>query len=131
MAVRGASQKIREAVLSWPAVSAHPHRFGGTEYRVGRRELGHIHDDDLVDLPFPTKVRDDIVASGRAEPHHILPDSGWVSLFLRGPADVDQAIELFQLSYDLAMKQQGKAMHEHRLGSPSSARKNWDADEHG
>jgi hypothetical protein len=43
MAVNGARQKIHETVLSWPDVTAHPHRFGGTEFRLGKRELGHIH----------------------------------------------------------------------------------------
>lgn len=105
MPVRGASHKIRAAVLSWPNVEAHPHRFGGTEYRIGRREIGHIHGDYLVDIPFPTKVRDEIVASGQAEPHHILPESGWVSLFLSESGDIDRAIELLKLSFDLAMKQ--------------------------
>ncbi len=79
MAVQGAKNTIQEAVLSWPGVSAHPHQFGGTEYRLGKREIGHIHGDHLVDIPFPTRVRDEIVAAGRAEPHHVLPDSGWVS----------------------------------------------------
>ncbi len=42
-------------------MTAHPHRFGGTEYRLGKRELGHIHGDYLVDIPFPKKVRDEIM----------------------------------------------------------------------
>lgn len=107
MAVPGASQKIQQAVLSWPHVEAHSHRFGGTEYRIGRRELGHIHGDHLVDIPFPTKVRDEVVAASKAQPHHILPDSGWISLYLREPADVDRAIELFRLSLEIAAKQKG------------------------
>ena len=72
MAVHGARQKIHAAVSSWPGVTAHPHRFGGTEYRLSKRELGHIHGDHLVDIPFPKKVRDEIIAAGRAEPHHVL-----------------------------------------------------------
>jgi hypothetical protein len=107
MTVPGAAEIIQQAVLGWPQVEAHPHRFGGTEYHIGRRELGHIHGDSLVDIPFPTKVRDEIVAAGKAQPHHILPDSGWISLYLRAPADVEQAIELFRLSYDIAAKQKG------------------------
>jgi hypothetical protein len=74
VAVKGASATIKEALLSWPQVEAHPHQFGGTEYRIGKREIGHIHGDWLVDIPFPTKVRAENVAAGRAEPHHILPD---------------------------------------------------------
>lgn len=105
MSVPGASHKIQQAVLSWPQVEAQPHRFGGTEYRIGRRELGHIHGDYLVDIPFPKKVRDEIVAAGKAQPHHLLPDTGWISLYLRTPADVDQAIELFRWSFEIAAKQ--------------------------
>ena len=81
MSVRGASQTIHAAVTAWPGVIVHPHRFGGTEYRLGeRREIGHIHGDALVDIPFPTKVRDEVIAAGRAEPHHILPDGAQVAL---------------------------------------------------
>lgn len=110
MAVRGAHNTITKTVSGWPGVSAHPHRFGGTEYRLGeQREIGHTHGDQLVDIPFPTKVRDDIVAAGRAEPHHILPESGWVSVYLRTPEDVERALELLRLSYDLAVKQRGPA----------------------
>lgn len=108
MAIHGARQKIHEAVLSWPGVTAHPHRFGGTEYRLLERELGHIHGDRLVDIPFPKKVRDEIVAAGYAKPHHVLPDSGWISIYLNEPADVEQAIALFRQSFELAEKQQSR-----------------------
>jgi hypothetical protein len=110
MAVSGAAQRIQTELLSWPHVEAHPHRFGGTEYRIGKRELGHIHGDRLVDIPFPTKIRDEVVAAGQAEPHHLLPDTGWVSLYLREAADVDRALVLFRRSFDLAIKQQGLAL---------------------
>jgi hypothetical protein len=86
-------------------VTAHPHRFGGTEYRLGKRELGHIHGNHLVDIPFPKKVRDEIIAAGRAERHHVLPDSGWISIYLDEPADIEQAISLLRRSFELAEKQ--------------------------
>ena len=79
-----------------------------TEYRIGKREIGHIHGDAFVDIPFPTKVRDEVVAAGRAQPHHLLPETGWVSFYLRQPADVAQAIELFRLSFELAVKQKAR-----------------------
>jgi len=41
----------------------------------------------------------------RRPPRHILPESGWVSFYLREPADVARAIELLRLSFDLAVKQ--------------------------
>ena len=103
MAVRGAGKSIRQAVVAWPGVRAHPHRFGGTEYRLGRRELGHVHGDALVDIPFPKGVRNEIVAAGLAEPHHVLPESGWVSFYLRQAADVQRAVGMLQRSYELAV----------------------------
>ena len=102
MRVPGAHQRIQAAVLQWEGVTAHAHRFGGTEYRLGRREIGHLHGDALVDIPFPKPVRDELVASGRAEPHHILPDTGWVSLYIRNESDVQHAIDLLRRSLDLA-----------------------------
>jgi len=108
MAVNGARQKIHEAVLSWPSVTAHPHRFGGTQFRLGKRELGHIHGDHLVDIPFPKKVRNEIIAAGRAEPHHVLPDSGWISFYLNELDDIEQAIALLRQSFELAAKQSSR-----------------------
>jgi hypothetical protein len=105
MPVRGAQHRIREVVMGWEGVTMGPHRFGGVEFRLGRRELGHIHGDSLVDIPFPRRVRDQIVAAGEAEPHHVLPETGWVSLFLRADQDVERAIELLHRSFSLALKQ--------------------------
>ena len=101
-------ERIRQQVLNWPGVSEHPHRFGGTEYRLGKRELGHVHGERLVDIPFPKSVRDELLAAGRAEAHHVLPESGWVSFYLRQEEDVERAIELLRLSFDLAERQQAR-----------------------
>jgi len=104
--VKGAGQQIHEAVARWEEIEHAPHRFGGTEFRVGRREIGHVHGDSLVDIPFPRHVRDELVRSGEAEPHHILPKSGWVSVFLRNPDDVERAIRLLRKSYEIALASQ-------------------------
>jgi hypothetical protein len=110
MTVRGAQARITEAVTSWAGVTSQPHRFGGVEYGIGRREIGHIHGDYLVDIPFPKKVRDEIVGAGRAQPHHILPETGWVSFYLRQEPDVEQAIALLEESYRIAVKQKSKTI---------------------
>ena len=94
------AQRIEQEVLSWPKVSAHPHRFGGVEYQVNGHEIGHVHGDQLADLPFPVRVRRELVAAGRASLHHILPDTGWVSYYIRSAADLPGAIELFRLNYE-------------------------------
>ena len=98
-----ASEAIHSAALSWPGVTAGSHRFGGTEYLLGKRELGHVHGDYLVDIPFPKPVRNELIEGGLAEPHHVLPQSGWVSFYIKAPADIDRAIGLLRRSYDLAV----------------------------
>ncbi len=103
-----AAERIKQAILSWDYTVAKPHRFGGTEFCIGSRAIGHIHGDYLVDLPFPKKVRDEIVKAGGAEPHHILSNTGWVSFYLRKDGDVERAIALFGRSYEIAMKQKSK-----------------------
>src|SRR5947207_8804241 len=33
------NEQITQTVLSWPGVTAEPHRFGGVEVRLGKREI--------------------------------------------------------------------------------------------
>ena len=105
MAVQHAQREITEAALAWDGVAAQPHRFGGTEYRLGKREIGHIHGDHMVDIPFPTKVRDRLVGEGRAQPHHLLPETGWISFYIEAHEDVARAIALLYESYLIAANQ--------------------------
>lgn len=58
-----------------------------------------------MDLPFPVRVREELVSKGEAERHHVLPDSGWVSFYIRREEDVSKAIELLKRSYALALEQ--------------------------
>src|SRR5947207_12695019 len=94
------AERITREVSGWPGVTSGPHRFGGIEFRIGRRELGHLHGDRLADLPFPVVVRDRLVREGKAERHHVLPDSGWVSRRIRSDEDVEAVIALFRMNYD-------------------------------
>ena len=93
-------ERIGRELLSWVDVTSEPHRFGGTEFRIHKRELGHIHGDRLADLPFTMDVRNKLVESGRASSHHILPQSGWVSYWIKGEEDIPNVIELFRMRYD-------------------------------
>jgi hypothetical protein len=94
-------EKIKKELLSWPGVTAEQHKFGGIEFRLNKREMGHIHGDRLADLPFPMKTRDNLVNSGRAFPHHVMPQSGWVSYWIeKGEEDVEAIVGLFRLRYE-------------------------------
>jgi hypothetical protein len=45
------------------------------------------------------KTRNDLVNSGRASAHHFLPQSGWISYWIKGE-DIPAVIELFKMRYD-------------------------------
>jgi hypothetical protein len=95
------SEKIKNEILEWPSVTAEPHKFGGIEFRLNKREMGHIHGDRLADLPFPMKTRNELVNSGRVSPHHVFPQSGWVSYWItKGENDIPSVVELFRMRYD-------------------------------
>lgn len=93
-----------EEVGSWEGVQTGEHRFGGVEFRVGRREIGHVHAGEpgrsFADLPFPRAVRDELIAAGRARVHHALPDSGWLTVPIRTADDLRSAIDIFRKNYE-------------------------------
>jgi hypothetical protein len=93
-----AKDAVTREVSSWEGVTVGQHRFGGVEFRVGRRELGHLH-GTIADLPFPRRVRDELIAAARARPHHVVPDSGWITVPMRTTSEVASVIELFRQNY--------------------------------
>src|SRR5918999_2937278 len=98
--VRSIRERIEVEVSGWPGVETKPHRFNGVEFRVRGHEIGHLHGERLADLPFPVRMRKELVAEGKARPHHVLPETGWVSYPIRGEQDVEGVLELFRLNYE-------------------------------
>jgi hypothetical protein len=43
-------EKVKTELMSWPGVTLQPHRFGGTEFRISGREMGHMHGGRFADL---------------------------------------------------------------------------------
>ena len=57
-------EKIKKEILSWPNVTAEQHKFGGVEFRLNKREMGHIHGDRLADLPKSPNKQEEKVEEG-------------------------------------------------------------------
>jgi hypothetical protein len=108
---------IEREVKSWPGVTTGDTDRGGLQFSYGRVELGHLHGSSFADLPFPKKVRDELIAQGRASVHPPLPDSGWVRRRMDGPDDAEAVIELFRMNYDRA-----KARDERRAAAGSEGK---------
>jgi hypothetical protein len=93
------AKRVEGVISGWPDVSAHPHRFGGREFLFGAAEVGHVHTNGIVDIPFPRSIRDALLADGLAEEHHWVPNSGWITFQMRGEEDLSHALWLMRLSY--------------------------------
>src|SRR5262249_49883525 len=91
---------IHREVASWPDVVVEGHRGGILFFRVGRREIGHLHGNRFADLPFPVRIRKELVLSGRAELHYLHPDTGWLTRYIRSDEDIPAIVELFRLNYN-------------------------------
>ena len=100
----GVLEKVESELLSWPGVTSGSHRFGGTEFRVNNREMGHMHGSSWADLPFPMTVRNELVRAGRVQPHHILPKSGWVTFYIEKEQGAEALIDLFRMQYERMAK---------------------------
>jgi hypothetical protein len=93
-----ATQVLRE-ISSWPNVTTESHRGAIVFFRVGRREIGHLHGNRMADLPFPVRIRERLVAEGKADLHYLHPQTGWVSYHIRGEEDLEPILQLFRMNY--------------------------------
>ena len=96
---RSIADAIEREVRTWPGVTVASHGSGFIEFRIGRRELGHLHGSRLADLPFPVRIREQLVSDGKAQLHHAHPESGWVSFYIQSEDDISAVIDLFRLNY--------------------------------
>jgi luciferase-like monooxygenase len=91
--------RVQSEVASWPGVTIEAYRGGMVFFHVGRREIGHLHGNRMADLPFPVRIREKLVAEGKADLHYLHPKTGWVTYYIRGEQDTSPIIELFRLNY--------------------------------
>jgi Family of unknown function (DUF5519) len=102
-----ASERIIEEVTSWPGVEAGPGRRGELSFRLGRREIGHLHGDHAAHFAFPKDVWAELMEQGRIVPHPVFPDrQGPAARRIEDENDVLDVIELLRLSYQRAVSRQ-------------------------
>ena len=102
------SERITDEVTSWPGVEAGPGRRGEFAFRLGRREIGHLHGDHAAHFSFPKDVWADLMEQGRIVPHPVFPDrEGPAARRIEDEADVADVIALMRLNYDRAVARNG------------------------
>ncbi|WP_221886634.1 luciferase domain-containing protein [Halonotius roseus] len=98
-AIESTVEKLIEEVDSWQGVTTGEHRFGGTEWRVGPREIGHVHAWGMLDVAYLRALRDVLIEVGQTGVHHMLDQSGWTTFYIEHSEDYDHARWLVRLSY--------------------------------
>jgi hypothetical protein len=94
-------EKVEVQVSTWPGIHTSIHKFGGLQFNFNKKEIGHIHSNGLLDILFSKKIKSELILKGRARDHHIFKDSGWVSFYIKDESDLEEAMSLLKLSYDI------------------------------
>jgi hypothetical protein len=103
-----ASERITAEVTSWPGVEAGLGSRGEFGFRVGSREIGHLHGDHAAHFGFPREVGAELRAQGRVGPHPVNRHSTKMAARrIEHEADVQDVIELMRLNYDRVVALEG------------------------
>jgi hypothetical protein len=103
-----AGERITEVVTSWKGVTAGPGRRGELAFKVGGREIGHLHGDHAAHLAFPKEVWATLFDQGRIDFHPVFPGRpGFGARRIESEADVDDVIALLRLNYDRVVGRHG------------------------
>jgi hypothetical protein len=102
------SEQITKEVTSWPGVEAGFGARGEFGFRVGRREIGHLHGDHVAHFGFPKDVWQELFDQGRIDYHPVFPGKpGFGARRIESEADRRDVIELMRLNYDRVVARHG------------------------
>jgi hypothetical protein len=101
-------EQITKEVTSWPGVEAGFGARGEFGFRVGRREIGHLHGDRVAHFGFPKDVWQALFDQGRIDYHPVFPGKpGFGARRIENEEDVRDVIELMRLNYDRVVARHG------------------------
>jgi hypothetical protein len=103
-----ASERITEEVTSWSGVAGGPGRRGEFAFKVGGREIGHLHGDHAAHFGFPKEVWAALFEQGRIDYHPVFPGRpGFGARRIETEADVEGVIALLRLNYERVVARHG------------------------
>jgi Family of unknown function (DUF5519) len=102
------SRQITDEVTSWPGVVAGFGKRGEFGFKVGTREIGHLHGDQAAHFFFPKDVWRRLREEGRIVDHPVFPGKeGPAARRIAGEEDVRDVIELMRLNYERVVGSHG------------------------
>jgi hypothetical protein len=102
------SEHITAAATAWPGVTTAHGSRGEFSFRVGRREIGHLHGDRVAHFGLPRPLGEQLRAEGRVGPHPVMPDNpGWAARRIASDADVDDVIAILRINYERVVARYG------------------------
>lgn len=103
-----AGKRIAGEVTTWPGVTAGPGTRGEFAFRVGRREIGHLHGDRAAHFGFPKDVWARLYVQRRVDYHPVFPGQpGFAARRIESEDDIRDVIELLRLNYDRVVARYG------------------------
>ena len=89
-------------------MKAGPGRRGEFAFKVGHREIGHLHGDHAAHFFFPKEVWEELSGEGRIVAHPVFPDKrGPAARRIETDADVEDVLALMRLNYDRVVAEHG------------------------
>ena len=103
-----ASERITDEVTAWPEVEAGLGSRGEFAFKVGAREIGHLHGDYAAHFGFPKQVWRELFEQGRIDYHPAFPDRpGFGARSIETDEDVGDVIALMRLNYERVVARHG------------------------
>jgi hypothetical protein len=103
-----ASERITDEVASWPGIEAGPGSRGEFAFKVGGREIGHLHGDYAAHFGFPKRVWSELFEQGRIDYHPVFPGRpGFAARRIETDHDVEDVIALMRLNYERVVDRHG------------------------
>ncbi len=99
---------IAEEVETWPGVHGEHGSRGEYSFKVGEREIGHLHGERVLHIGFPKAVWHELHDAGRIDYHPVFPGKpGFGARAIRSEEDRRDAIALLRLNYDRVLERHG------------------------
>jgi hypothetical protein len=102
------STQITDEVTSWPGIESGYGSRGEFAFKVGSREIGHLHGDHVAHLFFPKSTWHELRAEGRITEHPVFPGKpGPAARRIENDDDIEDILRMMRMNYDRVVAAHG------------------------